>query len=522
MTTKKQQRSKTVAQASPAEAPAYHDGYVPQVDFGLSTQVFRKSDRLQAFLSGSTKSVGASCNVFSVGDSIGSIAEAAGWSLQVSAYQGAPSVDLSQLRPRNSAVNSGGESSGAASFSRVFDAVVGSMRRPTKKNGAGVVWLDATHADLEEFLAQDFSYAYKGVYVPSNASVDQMEALKANAPLLKQLATAYDYGQTFICKRPDTGLNGEPLYLNLCTEVEIPHRGTCTLGVINLSLFNEANFNTLPTVFAEAVLEMETNVNSTLQALPSTPLFCNSVNNKQFGLGVSGLASMLANNGLTYSSFTQMLNNALEDADTMHQAVDEAARLHFIYKDTLTLAVYNILSAYETATLSLGNRVTKAFCVQPSATGAYQCADSKGYYSSPELQPVIGIRDKSGVHTIRKSQLLGDEKVVFHPATETINDVPYTVYRRLCELWQRILDLTKLGHRHSGCWYGEKFSITDLEAFITSGQKSLYYRLPSYNEVALDKTQVGEGLEADFDLATLLTGATCKQVPGQIECDCTG
>jgi Ribonucleotide reductase, barrel domain len=476
----------------------------------LSYERFRKSDRLNAFLTGSTKSTGFSCNTFVVGDSIGSIAEAAEWSLQVSAYQGAPSVDLSSLRPRNSRIASGGESSGAASFSKVFDAIVGSMRRPTKKNGAGIVWLRYDHPDLEEFFMSDFYAAYKGVYIPANSDQEAQQKLLESPELLERLATAYDEGVCFICKTPDVGLNNEPLVLNLCTEVEIPHRGGCTLGVINLSQYTTATIWELPNDFMDAALAMETDVNKVLQELPNTPLFCTSPNNKQFGLGVSGLASLLANCGVSYAAFTTALEDVVAWETRIWEIVDRAEYLKTT--STSALLVYHICKAYEQATTALNRRVTKAFCVQPSATGAYQCADSSGYHSSPELQPVIGIRDGNGVHTIRKSQLLGDEKIVFHPATETVNDVPYAVYARLCNAWQQLLDSTGLAHRHSACWYsstGASFTVDDLRKFIEAPRKSLYYRLPSYNEVAIDKSQVGTGLTCAFDLSDLEPGCDC-------------
>lgn len=492
-------------QAGAALSPNVDQPQFPQLSFAR----FRKSDRLQAFLTGSTKSTGYSCNVFSVGDSVASIAEAAGWSLQVSAYQGAPSVDLTELRGRNSQVSTGGNSSGAAAFSRIFDSIVGSMRRPTKKNGAGIVWLSCFHPDLQEFLDTEFTAAFKGIYIPANSNRDDVIRLLADKPLMKNLAAAYEEGKCFICKSPDVGLNGEPLKLNLCTEVEIPHRGGCTLGVINISQFTLDNINQLANVMTEAALDMEDDLNKVLQALPSTPLFCNSPNNTQFGLGVSGLASLLANCGVSYEQFTVALETAVEDTSRIYQVVDNAMHSLDIDPSPANKLVAGIVKAYEQSTLALGNRVTKAFCVQPSATGAYQCADASGYYSSPELQPVIGIRDSAGVHTIRKSQLLGDEKVVFHPATETINDVPYPVYARLCSAWQHMMDTTGLAHRHSACYYGDRFTPAKLEEFIESRRKSLYYRLPSYNEVALDKTQVGTGLACAFDMSDLETGCDC-------------
>lgn len=465
----------------------------------LSTERFRKSDRLLALETGSTKSVGASCNFFHVEDSIDSIAEAASWAFQVSGYQGAPSLDLSALRPRNSEVSTGGSSSGAASFSKVFDSIVGSMRRPTKKNGAGVVWLDWNHPDLAEFMDTPFNYAYKGIYIPSNKDQHlQREFLESD--ICSKVVRWYDNNKTFVCKRPSNNM-----LLNLCTEIENTSRGTCVLGVVNLSQYNLRNVHELSDDFTNAALQMEQGMKLSARALRTSPLRCyDEEGNRQFGLGVSGLASMLANCGVSYEDFT----NAFEDKAPFST---KAARL-----------VYNIRLAYTKATSILGGRVRAAFCVQPSATGAYECADIAGYTSSAELQPVVALRSNGSVTAIRKSALLGDTYCTYHPQTETINDVPYEIYRRLCCAWQDLLDSTGLAHRHSACFYGAKFEHSDLRRFVFSSQRSLYYRLPSYNELALDKTQVGVGLNtAEFNVEALLNGAcSLSQVPGAVECDC--
>ena len=464
----------------------------------LSTARFRKSDRLLALETGSSKSIGASCNFFGVEDSIDSIAEASAWALQVSAYQGAPSLDLSALRPRNSEVASGGSSSGAASFSRVFDSIVGSMRRPTKKNGAGVVWLNWNHPDLEEFMSTPFNYAYKGIYIPSNTNPDEQRAF-LSSPVSHRIAEWYDSNKAFVCKRPDNGL-----LLNLCTEIENVSRGTCVLGVVNLSQYNLDNIHELPGDFVGAALEMEQAMRLSARALRTSSIRCSDEDgNRQFGLGVSGLASLLANCGVFYEDFTRALEGHKPDAESCE-------------------LVHYIKEAYSLATVALGRRVRAAFCVQPSATGAFESADIAGYTSSPELQPVVALRSNGSVTAIRKSALLGDTYATFHPSIETINDVPYEVYRRLCCAWQNLLDSTGLAHRHSACFYGTRFAHADLSRFVFSSQRSLYYRLPSYNELALDKTQVGSGLStASFNVDALLEGGcSLSQVPGAVECDC--
>jgi hypothetical protein len=274
--------------------------------------------------------------------------------------------------------------------------------------------------------------------------------------------------------------------------------------VQNLSQYNLDNIHELPADFVFAALEMEQAMKLSARALRTSPIRCyNEDANHQFGLGVSGLASLLANCRVSYEDFT----TELEGTTTNNWRAGKLARL--------------ILESYRQATKAIGGRVRAAFCVQPSATGAFESADISGYTSSPELQPVVALRSNGSVTAIRKSALLGDTYATFHPAIETVNDVPYETYRRLCCAWQDLLDSTGLAHRHSACYYGAKFEHSNLSRFVFSSQRSLYYRLPSYNELALDKTQVGAGLStANFNVDALLAGCGLSQVPGAVECDC--
>jgi Ribonucleotide reductase, barrel domain len=503
----------------------------------LSTERFRKSDRLKALLSGSTKSVGYSCNTFKCSDSVSGIAEAIGWSMEVSGYQGAPSVDFSELRPALSRISTGGESSGVPSFTRVFDATVGAMRRPTKKNGAGIAWLSYDHPDLEAFVEQPFNFAYKGIYIPGDHQPELQKQLLANTELLQKLAVWYDHGKAFICKKPKScRVTGEELLRNLCTEIMIPSRGGCILGVVNLALFGLHNLPSLAPTFTQAALELREDAQAARVSANSSPLYCHSVANNQFGLGVSGLASYLGNSGVTYAEFTEVLGAC----PTAYAGDENTIRNWKVYIDErvskdncpATLVAQAIINAYFDATLALGTSVSRAFCVQPSATGAFECADHLGYVSTPELQPPIGLRKEDGVHTLTKSKFLGDEVIVYSPSVETTSVVPYATYADLCSLWQLLLDSTGLGHSHSACWYSstaEDFTVADLVAFVDSPRHNLYYRLPSYNPAALDKTDVGNGLEAevDFDLNALLNDgykAPCPlvQEPGAVDCDCAG
>lgn len=494
----------------------------------LGMHQWQISSRLTALLSKSSRSIGASCNTFALEDSIESIADGHTWSYHVLSYQGAPSVDFSALRPKDSLLGSGGKSSGAVSFVQPFDAIVSTMRREEKKNGAGIAYLDWEHPDLDEFLALPTKAAYKAVYIPMHNTPEADEFL-ANSAIVDKLAKAYDEFKCFLVKRP-LPYKSTPLYTNLCTEVEIPHKGFCILGAVNLSQFTLDTLHQLPDVFTEAAFSMLHYTRLAQAAASFTPLNCENTDaNFQFGLGVYGLASLLASSGVTYKVLADELHwlfNSASDSPSINALVGVYDSFDTTL-DPVGLIVYWVAKAYEAATKALqGTGIRAAFCIQPTVSTAQRSFDVFGYHASPEIQPVIGLKHPDAVSTILKSAIKGDKQLDYHPACETIDQVSYTSYAEVSGYWQRIMDSTGLAHRHSHCFFGREFTPAHLRQLYVHDSikhiKSMYYRLPSQvNPEALDKSQLWTEYSpadmVDFDVDALLSGG---QTPGGIECEC--
>lgn len=482
---------------------------------------YQPSSRIQGLETGSSKSIGASCNVFAVQDSIYSIAAAHAWAYQVMAYQGAPSIDFSNLRPIDSELSTGGYSSGAVSFMRPFDAIVSTMRRSEKKNGAGIAYLDWGHPELDSFLAADFGGAYKGVYIPMH-DTPEAKAFMSQKETIVKLAKAYDNFQCFLVKRP-LPIDHEPMFVNLCTEVEIPHRGTCVLGACNLSIYYSLEeFATLfPIDFTQAAVKLYQSMLRSQQAAASSPLVCHSDLNNQFGLGVFGLASALAKFGIRYSDLAYEMHLLFA---SFHEYQPSTQELRGRLKMTslcspARMFLSTVIDAYALASRQLGHTVRAAFCIQPTVSTAQRCYDSSGYHVSPEIQPVRGLRHADAVSTIIKSAIKGDSQVDYHPDTETIDDVPMSIYSIVAAGWQMIMNSTGLAHRHSFCWYGDSFYPMDLknlyDNWMLKNIKSLYYRLPNNaNTEAMKKDTLWQDtgdIAADIDLSQFCTidDSTC-------------
>lgn len=504
---------------------------VPLADRIDGRQRFQLSSRIKAMLKG-VKSAGASCNVYEVQDSLSDIADATSWAIHVLGYQGAPTLYLGNLRPEGSPISSGGTASGAVSFAMPFDAHAANLRRSEKKNGALQLimpWNYKSREELIKFLNAPFDAAYRAIYVPP-IDTPEAEELLADEAMLKLLAEYYDRNYTFLVKRP----SDPRLLTNLCTEVEIPHRGTCVLGAMNAAAFEWDQF---PYVFADemasAAKQMYHYMNLSNDFIKNTPIFCDSPLNRQFGLGLFGLASFLGREGITYRQFADaLLENIVRcggSAATIGAVSDYS--LNVMERSKAHRVVAGLALGYAKATEEVKGRVRAAFCFQPTVSTAHRSFDVSGYYSSPELQPVIGQRNDDAVTTLLKSGVKGDRVIDYHPATWTVYEVPYEDYADASAGMQMLINSTGLAHRHSHCYYGERFDVNTLVAWykddVFKHIRSLYYRhkFPNASNMKKDTLwqDTDEIVEADFNLDAFFSHMEGQeQLPGQIQCDCEG
>jgi len=487
---------------------------------------FVESSRISALEQG-RKSAGASCNVFIMEDSIDSIAEGIEWAVQVLAYQGAPTIYLGKLRPSGAPISSGGTSSGPVSFAEILDAVFASMRRTEKKNGAGQLIMPWNYPDRQElvkFLSYPFKAAYRAIYVP-RPDTEEADKLLRDKELVQLLSQAYDNFQCFLVKEPaEVGL-----FTNLCTEVEIPHRGTCVLGAVNLSQFSLSSLlEKFPVVFKEAAKRMYKHMRQSNELIKQTPLFCNDPKNRQFGLGLFGLASFLGANQITYRELADALLHTIYACGGHLATIEEIANLaEDLQEQSKANQVVAALSkGYLEATQEVEGLVERAFCFQPTVSTAHRSTDRFGYVSSPELQPVIGLKTDESVRTILKSAVKGDQQIDYYRKTWTVSEVPYCDYRDLSAAMQLLINSTGLAHRHSHCYYANHFTENDFVAWYKEEPfkhiKSLYYRLKLPNDASLRKDELWQSTEGivDFDVDKVI--ADWAQQPGQISCACEG
>lgn len=452
--------------------------------------LFVKVGRHQAFedAKDKTKLSPVSCTVITVEDSMESICES--WTFLAMAVKGGAGVaiDLSNLRPAGTVGTGGLVSLGVANFLTVYSSIVESVRqgRSGVKKGAGLVFLNASHPDLKSFLElprEDTPCISKAIYL-KDSDLENQEIVNL---VLKALAQ----GDIFISKYV-YNQRGQRLYNNLCTEVYLKSQMTCILGQINLA--NATDETDFTESFMLGYFELD-RVRKEAKESSLAKIYKNPDEDKQIGLGVMGLASLLANRGIKYQSFVKALKfvreahdgqefylNQLLSKACVDPAIDLANALHTAYRKVSNIA---IAMGYE-----------RVFAIAPTASVSYRTTDSNGYTVTPEISPPVCNKETKQVRRVRSG---GYDVFQFPPNIEIAgSDVSWEIYDELVSEWQMMQDCSGLAHAVSSNWWSTKpVSKENLKEFMSSPRRSIYYQYPVNIDVA-DKTNVQlDGIDSE-------------------------
>jgi hypothetical protein len=533
---------------------------------------------------GAAKSAGASCNTFIVEDSVDGIFAAVTWAGKISQRQGAPTLILSKLRPAGSAISTGGTSSGPCSFARVFDSVASSMLRPgEKKNGVTVLFLDADHPDIDEWI----SYKFKATLVRAYTGVLFRPYKKYSQELLDRIAKAYDtYQVGFLCKTIIQ--DGQELFPNVCTEIRQKHKGQCILGALDLS--SMAGLTTVEFVdeFRSAAIAMAKNlwING-LNADQDPDLYAYE---KQVGLGFVGMANFLGLSGVTYQDAVDWLETELleelQDVELTYMELMERLAGKVNPEDLPGNFWLKFIGGVIAGSEAVGDDLDRIWTAQPTAhtslrlgqdrvslskkfllhTDAQEQQRVLGYMSSKgwgrqirnltdeqadkvvialglpttiahirdavaaELQPPYAVRlpGKQGSSAIHQSQLKGSVELTYDYRIQTRDEVPYEVYYRFCCLIQLVFDFTGKAHTLSHSTWAEEVTGAFVRTWLDGPLGSLYYRLEPTPAQYLDKSETWDDVDLSDMFAPvndepegLPTKGFCPlPKPGQLRSEC--
>lgn len=242
--------------------------------------------------------------------------------------------DFSTLRPRGALVKRvGADASGPLPFMDTWDAMCRTIMSAGTRRGAMMATLRCDHPDIEAFIEAKADPMRLRMFNVSVLCTDAfMDAVKADKPWnlvfggkvyrtvsaselwRKIMRSTYDYAEPGVIFIDRINQTNNLRYCetiaatNPCGEQPLPPYGACLLGSINLAKFVLDPFtikarldeNRLSQVVSTAVRMMD-NVND-VSKFPLEAQRLEAQNKRRIGLGVTGLADMLAMMRLVYGS----------------------------------------------------------------------------------------------------------------------------------------------------------------------------------------------------------------------------
>jgi hypothetical protein len=414
-----------------------------------NSQMIARTGRVQNWIDDPSSRLPVSCTVFVVEDSMeGPNGIEASWRFVSHAlrYGAGVAVHLSKLRGAGIDNGKGLVASGPVSFGKIYSCLNEQLRRGgVYKNGAVVLHLDIDHADIEEFVnmpRNEVPWAKRCVNVTTELWRRAEESTKAS------ICEGIARGDIWLAKiRHDQ--HGQRIYANVCLEVFLRSRGTCLLEHINLGA---CKLEQIPSAFVngmEELIELHamTGVEQTGEYLPQDQ-------DRQVGLGMLGLANLLALQEVTYAQFA----DALENKD----ATLEARNIVKALRD-------GIQSAAAVARMA---NMDRAFAIAPTASCSYRYTDRAGYTTAPELAPPIG-------RTVDRDSSTFGVSTYDYGNVETAEDVGWKDYKRVVDGIMELLLDTGLAHGYSFNSWSDVVTYDNdfIEEWLKSPQTSLYYSL---------------------------------------------
>lgn len=440
----------------------------------MTCKFLARTGRVQDWIDNPESRLPVSCTVFQVDDSIeGPEGIEASWRFASHALRNAAGVaiHLQKLRPSGTDNGKGLISSGPVSFGKIYSVLNEVLRRGgLYRSGAIVLHYDLNCPDILEFITtprEELPWVKRCVDLKPEwwyeAPIEIKEAL------LQGIRT----GDIWLSKVKYQ--DGERIFSNVCLEVYLPSRGTCLLSHLNLG---QCDIKDIETAFIEGMeslceLHPKTGVGETGEYLPPEK-------DKQVGLGLLGLANLLAIKNITYKEF----GDALEHVNSGLEPLGNAGSLALAFKRGINKA----------AIIARKYGMLRAFCIAPTATCSYKYTDAEGYTTAPEIAPPIYKEvDRDSGHR-------GVESFSYNPNTEIAVEVGWHTYKKVADQLVKMYESTGLFHGYSfNSWsdqldYDEAF----IEDWIRSPQTSLYYSLQVSPET-LRKDDVTSLLDEEYE-----------------------
>jgi ribonucleoside-diphosphate reductase alpha chain len=273
----------------------------------------------------------AACFVLPLEDDLDSIFTTLGHAARIHQTGGGTGFSFSALRPAEDRVHStGGIASGPISFMELFDHATAVIRQGGRRRGANMAVLRIDHPDIEAFInakrtpgrLENFNLSV-GVTDAFFAALDAQAPFSLRNPRTGRVTRTVDPHDLFGAIAEAAWAVGDPglLFLdkinrhnptpelgrieatNPCGEQPLLPYESCTLGSINLAAFSNGinvDWQQLKGAIRDAVVFLDNVIEANCYPLPEIEAATRRT--RKIGLGLMGLADLLAQVGIPYDS----------------------------------------------------------------------------------------------------------------------------------------------------------------------------------------------------------------------------
>ena len=273
----------------------------------------------------------ATCFVLPLRDELDSIFGALALAARIQQTGGGTGFSFSGLRPMGDRVHStGGVSSGPLSFMELFNHSTSVIRSGGRRRGANMAVLRVDHPDIREFISakldrnalENFNLSV-GITDEFLQAVDTGAKFSLRNPRTKLPIEAVDARVLFDAMVQAAHASGDPglLFLdeinrhnptpalgaieatNPCGEQPLLPYESCTLGSINLAAFagaTDVEWERMRDAIHDAVVFLDNLIEAS--HYPAKEIDAATRRTRKIGLGVMGLADLLAGFGIPYDS----------------------------------------------------------------------------------------------------------------------------------------------------------------------------------------------------------------------------
>lgn len=327
------------------------------------------------------------------------------------------------IRPRGSAIGSGGTATGVHHQLTVFDSLVNYVSQGNVRRGSFAAYLPIDHGDIEEFLAirgegndiQDLSI---GVTITDEWMESMLEGDKDKRKIWGLvIKKRFESGYPYIFFTDNANNQAPQVYKdkglkinnsNLCTEIFLSNQDdesfVCDLSSINLERWNELeSTDAIETLvyFLDAVMTEFIHKTDGVPFMEAPRKF--AINQRALGVGVLGWHSFLQSKLVPFESMeAKMLNNDIWHT-IRHRADLATTELATIFGEPPLLEGYK---RRNTTTLAIAPTTSSSFIlgqvspsIEPHNSNYFvkDLAKGKFTYKNPYLAKVLKLKDKDNL-----------------------------------------------------------------------------------------------------------------------------